>query len=240
MADLFGIMGLGRFKNVSTTSREYVEKAVASVGDVHDWKAGKYVKTEDGWERVKDDHPGAKKMGDFSFSEQRKIAANLGTLDATVRAEFDAMLAEGLFEAVRTSDIDAIKLKILQGVDINVDSRSGSPVTRAMKRDEGPDFDVMQMLIDAGADINIRGGMWGKTPLHEATLNAGPEGVKMLLDNGADPTIKDHADQTPLDILQAIKLEEGHILEKPMNESIRLLLAAEKRFSSRKTQEGDK
>lgn len=51
--DLFKSMDLGRFRDVSVRSRDdVVEKAIAAIGDVHDWKAGKYVKTSVGWKRV--------------------------------------------------------------------------------------------------------------------------------------------------------------------------------------------
>ena len=62
------------------------------------------------------------------------------------------------------------------------------------------------MLISAGADINSRTLTDGYTPLHVAAMNGSAVGVRVLLAEGADPTIIDCECMTPADYA----MEEGH------------------------------
>lgn len=45
--------------------------------------------------------------------------------------------------------------------------------------------DICEMLLEAGADVNLR-GKWGRTPLMWAAANAPVETIQLLLDHGAD------------------------------------------------------
>lgn len=60
-------------------------------------------------------------------------------------------------------------------------------------------LDTMKLLLDYGADINLR-GVNGKTPLAWAAEAGRKEAVAMLLDRGADASIKDNDGNTPLEI----------------------------------------
>lgn len=51
--------------------------------------------------------------------------------------------------------------------------------------------DTLKMLIKYGADVNIKGRM-NRTPLINALYNSRVEHIEVLLDNGADPSIKDN------------------------------------------------
>ncbi|WP_196489752.1 ankyrin repeat domain-containing protein [Burkholderia cepacia] len=64
--------------------------------------------------------------------------------------------------------------------------------------------------MDAGADINIRGDL-DSTPLHEAALCGQEQAVELLLSLGADTTLKNEFQQTPLDV--AILGEKGAVCE---------------------------
>jgi peptidoglycan/LPS O-acetylase OafA/YrhL len=56
---------------------------------------------------------------------------------------------------------------------------------------------VVAAVIDAGADVNARGGL-GDTTLHEAVAYGRDEAVQVLLDRGADPRIANRSGRTPL------------------------------------------
>jgi peptidoglycan/LPS O-acetylase OafA/YrhL len=56
---------------------------------------------------------------------------------------------------------------------------------------------VVEAVIEAGADVNARGGL-GDTTLHEAAVFGCDEAVAVLLDHGADPTIANRSGRTPL------------------------------------------
>lgn len=65
---------------------------------------------------------------------------------------------------------------------------------------------IASILISAGADINSRTLTDGYTPLHVAAMNGSADGVRVLLAEGADPTIIDTECMTPADYA----MEEGH------------------------------
>jgi peptidoglycan/LPS O-acetylase OafA/YrhL len=56
---------------------------------------------------------------------------------------------------------------------------------------------VVAAVIDAGADVNARGGL-GDTTLHEAVAYGSAEAVAVLLDRGADPRIPNRSGRTCL------------------------------------------
>jgi len=59
--------------------------------------------------------------------------------------------------------------------------------------------DVIQVLLDHGADINAcTGGQNRVTPLHMAAAKGKSDVVKMLLRSGADVNARDVKEQTPL------------------------------------------
>jgi hypothetical protein len=56
---------------------------------------------------------------------------------------------------------------------------------------------VVGAVLDAGADVNARGGL-GDTTLHEAVVFGRDEAVAVLLERGADPRIANRSGRTPL------------------------------------------
>ena len=72
----------------------------------------------------------------------------------------------------------------------------------------------MKLLIQRGGDVNRQtkvggrtemnffGKVWGETPLHIAAVAADKEVIKILLDAGADKTIKTAKGDTPVDYAQ--------------------------------------
>ena len=56
----------------------------------------------------------------------------------------------------------------------------------------------MEILLDAGADVNVVGND-SRTPLHWAALNAGASAVALLLRRGAAVNVMDDQGETPLE-----------------------------------------
>ncbi|XP_050428178.1 tonsoku-like protein [Adelges cooleyi] len=67
--------------------------------------------------------------------------------------------------------------------------------------------DVVNVLLDHGADINNRGGPCceGITPLHDAAACGNLEVIDCLLDRGANPLVRTNQGETPLDCLIACR-----------------------------------
>jgi hypothetical protein len=61
--------------------------------------------------------------------------------------------------------------------------------------------DVAALLLDRGADINLRHlGRGGITPLHAAAFNDSAPLVDLLLARGANPLVRNHASLLPIDL----------------------------------------
>jgi len=74
---------------------------------------------------------------------------------------------------------------------------------------------VMQVLIQYGANLNLQ-NIIGDTPLHRATWRDQPDSVKLLLDSGADFTIRNKQGKKALELARSSSV--GALLQqKEMN-----------------------
>ena len=72
-------------------------------------------------------------------------------------------------------------------VDLNYfDDEGFSPLQTASGREDDAAPEILQILIDAGADVNAKGNL-DITALHTAAANGSQAVVLCLLENGADP-----------------------------------------------------
>ena len=102
-------------------------------------------------------------------------------------------------------DLEGIRELLAMGANVNSDEAgafhgllaNGTPLDVAASADRGQ---ICQVLIDAGADVNVR-NRYGKTPLLVALSHDGIHCVPALLNHGADPTAKDQHDRTALMLL---------------------------------------
>ena len=69
----------------------------------------------------------------------------------------------------------------------------------AARDSENPD--VVELLIDSGANINAKNPYNGMTPLHWAARgNENPGVLELLIDSGANINAKSDSGQTPCDV----------------------------------------
>ena len=115
-------------------------------------------------------------------------------------------LNDALFSASREGDLQEVKNLLAKGTNVNcLDTESCESYpgrgkccgwTALMAAIWNKQNEVVKILIDAGADVNIS-GQYGPA-LRVASLRGNPEAVKLLLTAKADVNAKDCHGQTPL------------------------------------------
>lgn len=97
-----------------------------------------------------------------------------------------------LLEAIRQRNIPEVKKLIAENANVNeADERGLVPLILV----SGGDFELMDILIAAGANVNIE-GLYGRTPLGTSTICSGA--IKKLLEAGANVNQQNHNRQTAL------------------------------------------
>ena len=107
--------------------------------------------------------------------------------------------SKDLWTAARTGDLQAIKHYIKTGGDVNALDKTFQVSAMSWGALHGQ-TEIIQLLIENGADVNIKSGD-GTTPLHSAAFLGRVDVVKLLLDNGADITARNNDGATPVDVL---------------------------------------
>lgn len=113
--------------------------------------------------------------------------------------------------AIHWSPIAFIRELIGAGADLNYDDGTGFPsLIATLSADRADKHELLRLLIREGAALNQRGiNDW--TPLHSAVARKDLESLKILLEAGADPSLRTRIDdyETPLDIALQSGFEEG-------------------------------
>ena len=97
---------------------------------------------------------------------------------------------------------DVVKFLVKKGVEVNAKTKGqySDASTALMEGIANPNPQVIQSLIDSGADVKAR-DVYGGTPLHYAGITSHkvlPETIIILLEAGAYVDAKDDAGKTPL------------------------------------------
>ena len=131
---------------------------------------------------------------------QKEAVELLLTRGAAVDPKWAVNGMTPLILAAQGGHADIVRLLLRKGASPN-NIANGMAALHWVAREDSPA--VVQLLLDGGADINIRSSD-GKTPLHEAAANGTKEMVEFLLSRGADINAKDNNGNT------AWKLASGH------------------------------
>lgn len=99
-----------------------------------------------------------------------------------------------LLRAVDQGDFTKVKDSLNKGADINAQSNQGTPLSLASFNGH---IEIVEFLIEKGADINMRVEKGGQTPLIAAIVGR-EEIAKLLVEKGADVNVKDNAGWSPL------------------------------------------
>jgi len=128
------------------------------------------------------------------------VAAIRRLLDDGHKADEGGDSWTALIWASRTGSLDAIKLLLNSGADVNLPGPTGdnwdaTPLQHAILQRQAA---AVRLLLDRGADPNRGAGPGTLTPLLLAAGDTDPTFVSLLLAHGADPTVEGENGVTPL------------------------------------------
>jgi len=106
-----------------------------------------------------------------------------------------------LINAIDCGNRDIVEWMLKEGVPANVDCDAAFPVLHsAIGREASDKYEIIELLIAAGADVNQR-GLNGYTPVHYAASLNDIKSLEMLRNAGADLTKQTNVDDyaTPLE-----------------------------------------
>jgi ankyrin repeat protein len=135
-----------------------------------------------------------------------------------------------LIQAARAGSLDTMKLLLDSGADVNLPGPTGdewdaTPLQHAiLARQSG----AVRLLLERGADPHGTAGSNAPAPLLLAAGDTDPTFVNLLLAYGADPTVEDENEVTPL--ARAVSAGSIHGPDRPMFggcrvDTVRALLA---------------
>ncbi|MDP8255127.1 MAG: ankyrin repeat domain-containing protein [Candidatus Alcyoniella australis] len=104
-----------------------------------------------------------------------------------------------LHEASQTGDVEQVQSLIDSGTNLDRISRDDQADAALHRAVGAGHLEIARELIAAGADVNVRTGAFGWTPLHIAAAKGNDEMVGLLLDSGAEVNATDENQHTPLD-----------------------------------------
>ena len=111
-----------------------------------------------------------------------------------------------LADASLKGDLDGVRALLAHGARPNAISQAGTqPIHDAAL---GDNAEVIRELVMQGADVNARTRDEVQTPLHIAAAMGKMKAVEALVALGADLTIKDSKERTPLDAAERVGLTD--------------------------------
>lgn len=122
---------------------------------------------------------------------------------AEINTRDDSNVLSPLCEAAICGRDDAVRVLLDKGADVDAKVPNNALCLAVKHRHEN----TAQMLIHAGADINVKGEQSNGSPLHEAVINGHEEIVRILIDSGADVNAQGAANRGSL-LFEAAS--EGH------------------------------
>jgi len=118
------------------------------------------------------------------MTRQRNLLLSLMLLLFAASTVFAQDLKEELFAAVRQGDAAAVKALLDKGVDVNTKFRYDATAL-SYASDRGH-LEVVKLLIERKADVNVKDTFYGATPLIWAAQKGHAEIVRALLERGAE------------------------------------------------------
>jgi hypothetical protein len=128
---------------------------------------------------------------------------------------------EEFFAAARRGDAAAVKSFLDAGVDVNAKTRYGATAL-SYACDKGH-VEVVKLLIERGAYVNVKDTFYGEVPLGWALSHGHAQVVKLLLDKGAagiERALMSGVQDGNVEIVKVV-LEKGGVKPETLNNALR-------------------
>ena len=106
-----------------------------------------------------------------------------------------------MFAAAKYGQVNAVKFLLRNGVTPNVQVENGVAALHAAAFTPEDDIQIVELLLNAGADVNIHGGLFGSA-LQAAAMSGKAKAVRLLLEHGALPNYARGTYGTALEIAE--------------------------------------
>ena len=121
--------------------------------------------------------------------------------------------------AIYHGPLALVRTLVELGADLNQGEETGFPsIIAALATDREDRYEIVELLLDAGADVQQR-GVNDYTPLHYAATRNDLKGMRLLLARGADPAARTRVDERTTPLQEAERLghrEAAEILERSL------------------------
>jgi ankyrin repeat protein len=124
------------------------------------------------------------------------LEAEGGTARTELEKKGYSYTESSFVESAKKGDIDAVKLFLAEGIDINATNERGQ--TAIARAAEYQRTEVVTLLLGKGADVEKVGGRYARTALMEAAGTGNTVIMKQLVEKGADINAMDHEGATPI------------------------------------------
>jgi len=133
---------------------------------------------------------------------------------------------KAVFAAIRKGDILALKETFRVGIDLNAreELHARTPLFSAIHH---RCLEIIRVLVDSGASVNVRDSS-GATPLHVVAYTGDRDVAQILLEAGANPTVKttDEFSRYPKEDPYPVGATPLDIAVRERNQDVHVLLAA--------------
>ena len=127
--------------------------------------------------------------------EGPKMPKFYGTSDSTEKPQYSYLYNTALIKAITDNDSQRVNFLLYAGMDPNEPNDEGlTPLVAAAKSDA----EITEMLLNHKAKVD-EPSINGTTPLMAAAAYGQPANVRLLLEYGANPNLKDNQGKTAMD-----------------------------------------
>jgi uncharacterized protein len=133
------------------------------------------------------------------YHDEVKYMDFLGVDDESCRKElYDKCLQDVLIDTIKDGNTFLVKKLLSKLLDVNVEVNGNTPLLWACKYKYNNNTEILNLLLDKGADINVQNWCGQNPLLYACRWGDDTNTIKLLLDKDANVNVQDEDCNTPL------------------------------------------